>query len=408
MLKKLTGNFTAIGLAGALLLTGCGGSAGDPKTLTRDELNPPSGLVTVTGDKQIELRWLGANTEDGLQGYQVFGYTENTNDGTSGPLVTVLSKVAYPKPGVNTAIPRCKDNDEVFRLFGFTKNSDAKCKGDDSAEEKKSFSGDASSLYAEAGEDDMANKLTCEAGSSVVSNANVSLPITRSLGVQRCVVKKVAGVDLENGKSYVFVVAAVKGDKFNKLSWTSNFVKDTPAIKIFGSTVTFEPQKFKSFVIDTAAPAAITAEGGDCSSAASACSLSGENTATPTAIYLGRPGTGTYPQRILISTPAGGDISILQRGAETTDPVAAAGTIATSTPGDRAASTDTYFKGEKLPVYGNQVFDIQIVRGGKTHYGKIVFGDPTGTAANANITMDVTILMQPKAGEFDYFAGDLN
>ena len=392
---------TTISIGAAAVLAACGGSAGDPKTLTKDELNPPSGLVTVTGDKQIELRWLGNNTEDGLQGYQVFGYKDNPDDPKSA-YEEVVSRIKYPKAGVNSAIPRCKDNDEVFRLFGFTKNSDAKCKGDDSAE-TSSFS-EGSELAVAEDDEVLSNKLTCEAGSTAASNANVSLPTTRALEVQRCIVKKVGGEDLVNGVNYVFFVAAVKGDKFNKLSWSSTFVKDTPAAQLFSDTVTFEPAKFKKFAIDTTTFAAITAGTGDCPGSDNVCSLSNANTASEAAIYVSRRGAAdtSYPQRILISTPSGGDIKILQRGAETFDPLAAAGTVATSTPRDRAADTTTYFKGAHVPVYGNQVFDIQIERGGSTFYGKIVFSDPEGTAAG-NITMKVTILMQPKAGEFDYF-----
>jgi hypothetical protein len=392
---------TTISICAAGVLAACGGSAGDPKTLTKDELNPPSGLVTVTGDKQIELRWLGNNTEDDLRGYQVFGYKDNADDSKSA-YEEVVSRIKYPKAGVNSAIPRCKDNDEVFRLFGFTKNSDAKCKGDDSAE-TSSFSEGSELAMADADEV-LSNKLTCETGSTAVSDANVSLPTERALEVQRCIVKKVGGEDLVNGVNYVFFVAAVKGDKFNKLSWTSTFVKDTPAAQLFSENVTFEPAKFKKFAINTSTFGAITAGTGDCPGSDNVCSLSNPNTASESAIYVSRRGSAdtSYPQRILISTPDGGDIKILQRGAETFDPLAAAGTVATSTPRDRAANTTTYFKGAHVPVYGNQVFDIQIERGGSTYYGKIVFSDPAGTAAG-DITMKVTILMQPKAGEFDYF-----
>jgi hypothetical protein len=55
--------FLGLGLA-VLSVVACDESSSkDPATATRDALNPPSGLVTVTWDKKIELRWQSMNAE---------------------------------------------------------------------------------------------------------------------------------------------------------------------------------------------------------------------------------------------------------------------------------------------------------------------------------------------------------
>jgi len=85
-------------------------SSSDPKTISRDALNPPSGLMTITGDKQIQLTWKTGNTEKEFQGYDIFA--------VKGTLAS-LGTPGYPKNlsatlAAGAQVPRCVDNTALF------------------------------------------------------------------------------------------------------------------------------------------------------------------------------------------------------------------------------------------------------------------------------------------------------
>src|SRR5690606_14526887 len=61
-----------------------------------------------------------------------------------------------------------------------------------------------------------------------------------SLEEQVCVVDEVQGEALQNGTTYIFFVVAVMGSDMNKISWTSNFVTDTPATQVFSGELTIK------------------------------------------------------------------------------------------------------------------------------------------------------------------------
>src|SRR5437868_4492960 len=104
---------TFFGLAAIMLAAlGCQGSAGDPATLSAQDLNPPGNLVTVTQDGKIELRWLAGNGEKDFQGFYVFGTTK--------ALADIATDIAYPSTAdiSQVGIPRCKDNTGFWEAFG--------------------------------------------------------------------------------------------------------------------------------------------------------------------------------------------------------------------------------------------------------------------------------------------------
>jgi hypothetical protein len=128
----------------------------------------------------------------------------------------------------------------------------------------------------------------------------------------------------------------------------------------------------------------------------------GPTKSLPDGIYFGRLGSGSYPERVFISTPNKSDqgtIGIQARGPQVFDPKD--GTFKTSIPGDMASNGTYDTAGTLYPVYGNQVFDLQITYNSATYYGKVVIGQPTlatDTDPTTDMTIPVTVIIQPKTG----------
>ena len=383
----------------------------DPQTLSRDALNPPSGLVTVTGDKQIELRWQATNVEEDFKGYRVFAVAKKIDE---------LPVPAYPKDYSLTklrtgSVPRCDKNTTLFEAFGFPtiKEGDKDCEGDVVSDNSASTSAKSLTLTDDTTDPDalppqIVKCFDPKAPDKELGNAQLSLPVTvPALKEQTCLVKNLgdaAGTALANGQTYTFFVAAINAnDEFDnvQISWTSNFVEDTPATLIFSGTVALEVGKMQYIPLEslkTKAPFE-TLKDADCNAENSGCNVYKVNGLTPSGIYFGRRGEGTYPQRTFISATAGSDLALLLRGPQTYDPRRSEGEIATSIPQDQAEDSLTNYDitGLPQPVYGNQVFDYSVSIDGSPHYGKIVVEKVAlkiPDQATSLVSYDIKVLLQ--------------
>ena len=408
-----------IAATAALAGSACSKStAANPSTSNRDELNPPAGLITVTGDKKLQLRWSAANAEGDFKGYHVFVY--------KGTVASLKSSAAYPSGADLTKgaqIPRCASNNAVFAKFGFqTTTSD--CEG---AAEKTSTTSSTSTTSkalvdatasgaggAASDTEKLSNISACAENTTdpTLSLAPATIP---TLTQQTCTITKDnTGTALVNGTTYTVFIAAVMGDNKNKLSWTSNFVQDTPAPVLYDSTLQVAAGKYYVFAgtnLTSSPPTAYSADPAATACTDAYCTVLNTNSATTPGIYIGRVGATTdsgsgnsYQQRAFLSVPAGSAVAIQLRGPQVWDN----GTFAKSIPGDKALdkATVTYdTKGTLYPIYGGQVFDLQVTSGSNTYYGKIVVGTVALATANdptSNLKIPLTIVMQPAAGVTDY------
>lgn len=416
----------SLGLA-IIATTACDRStSSDPATATRNDLNPPSGLVTVTGDKQIELRWQAMNAEEDFKGYRVFAVAKALSE---------LSQPSYPegfsldklKKG---SIPRCDKNSTLFESFGFPAIEAGKkeCEGDEASD--SGTSSKSLALIADSTSTDTAQSSKSDDSDSLppqvvkcadrdnkdLSTTHLSLKpaTTPTLTEQVCVVSALAdGTALSNGTTYTFFVAAINADddfEKVKLSWTSNFVEDTPAKALFTGTVTLAQNKMQFIPLTALQAKSITAlESTDCDAGKKGCFVYNNNTLSTKGIYFGRIESSSYPQRSFISATASDELKLLLRGPQTADPLRA-GTIAESIPEDEAinaSATDAYDdKGRPQPVYGNQVFDYQIKISDKIHYGKIVIKDvklADPTKADSEVSYDIKVILQEDPENTHYF-----
>ncbi len=393
------------------------GSSNDPSTNDQSEFNPPGLLQTVTGDGKIELRWIGANAEKEFQGYHVFGAKTTVDE--------VKSLATFPSGAdisAGASIPRCKDNNELFAKFGFAA-TETECETSISkAKEKaetitagKDFTDIQFSAVNLLADDDLNTgsgttpteseepitfNLKCEGESSTsVSRAAAD---GKAIGVQSCVVSTLSdGTALANGETYTFFVVAVKGAKFNNISWISNLVQDTPAKNALSTTLTLDQSKFVKLTIDPTTFAVTAADQVACTD--NVCKITTTNGTAGTALYLGRDNTSaTYKQRLIVSST--GSIKIQARGPQTYDPTKP-DDVSASIPGDQA-TTSYASAGTKFAVYGNQVFDIQLTSGSNINYGKLVvssitYADNASNTSQASVA--VTVIMQPKTGSVDYW-----
>ena len=422
-------------LASAALIfaaAACGdGESSNPATESRSDLNPPSGLVSLTGDGQVTLRWKGNNTEDAFQGYHVFAY--------KGDVTTETAKVKYPNANVSLAqgsLPRCKDNSALFELFGFPADTERDCEGDSVADGEVPAAGAAAdALFLQDEETEVVAKLGAIVKCAGSGTGAISLPIPANsegkksaLGTQSCVVTQFPDasgsmVDLVNGEVYSFFVASVLGDENENISWTSNFVVDSPATQVFSGDLTIEAGKVLSLPLAklmsptaTTSLLAIDPITKDDFSApvncdtTNGCSITTKNTTAIAGLSFGRLGTGAYKSRVFFSTStrAGGNYTLnyAYRGAQTLD-AGSETAINTTIPGDRPVDyndgADPFvLDGLPTPVYGNQVFDLALVDStdDSVTYGKVVVTDKTleGEAATGTVTLSVTILMQEAKG----------
>ncbi len=390
----------------AAWLSGCSDSD-DPSVSGQSDLAPPTGLTSITGDTQIELRWTGANFESSFKGYNVFQATSSiaalkTSAAPASPLGVDIAKAQ--------GVPRCAANNSFFKAFGITMATTSEC--------------DDVTSTATAAEDPAAvgvqkAKVMCldpDKGTALGTEATTSLDVSATnmyangQGTQRCLIK-----GLTNGTTYSFIVVAVTGDSFDAISWTSNVMEDTPATKVFSGTVTIPASKYATITLSsTAASAAATLADGTSATACSGsiCKLTGTNDGTAASIYLARDNVGDYPQRVFASTGSGSTVKIAYRGPLTNDPVKGDSTVATSVPGDAAVSglngTGPYKAGEKFVVYDNQVYDIKYTLSGLDYYGKLVVDNLTYASASksGDVTFTATLLMQSQAGQVHYLDGN--
>lgn len=391
-----------------MLLVGCDeDSASDPATATRDALNPPQGLISLTGDKKLELRWQTGNAEEELVGYHVF--VKQLDGG-----IADVPKATYPKAAA-ASFPRCKENSTVFEKFGFPKDEKNDCEGDDDTAAGAATAGGTAGMTDGYGMQEDAdapkpitNIATCESG----GGAGISVAVakgTPQLGEKVCVVTKDSdGKALENGKTYVAFVTAVAGDDKTTLSWTSNFVADTPAQALVSKhKMTIKANHHYAIPADKLiARTLVAADIGatpvtPCNP--TVCNVTGgDNNEAAEGIYFGRLGAGNYPQRTFVSSKSGGSIALQARGPQVYDKNTVTGFV----PGDEAANTASgYLAGKRFPIYGLQVFDIEATSGGAKNYGKLIVYQPklvTPADPASDMEVEVTIVMQPKAGSYHY------
>jgi hypothetical protein len=409
-------NFKKLLLNGSTFcaLVACGdGSTSNPASADRNELAAPAGLVSVThpsASPAIELRWNAANAEEDFKGYLVFGTTK--------ALSGISSTAAFPAGAKDMlaqfGIPRCKDNSKFFESFGFAAtdvdcNSDEDtAKKDDTASSLTADDADGSASADSAKTDDtevLKNFLSCKenTGSSEKVSLEGKAPTT---GLQKCTVSKVFNgtelVDIEPGTAMTFVVFAVMGDDYDKISWSSNYIEDAASTTLDG----FDGKEIKlglkefvkiAFTVTDTAVSATMSDPATCP-AGSFCKVSGINDQSNSepAIYVGRDtNSSTHTQRFFVSVPEQGtpsQIELQARGAQTSTE---GGTFSSSIPGDEP--TGSYdATGTTFVIYGNQVFDFKITNGSHIKYGKIVFETVTYAGDKASDgTIKTTIIAQP-------------
>lgn len=376
----------------------------DPSVLDQSSLAPPTGLVTVTGtnDGEIELRWQGANFEDGFVGYHVFQATADidTLKTASNPLSPLGVDITK-----NVGLPRCAANNSFFAAFGVTAGTESQC-SDIDVDAPVAADTDVGVQKA---------KVLCYSpsdGSALGTADTTSLDKTSAsdadgTGIQRCLVK-----GLTTGTTYSFLVVAVAGSSFEEISWTSNVVEDTPATKVFSGSVTIPAGKYATITFDSSAAAVaptVTHGSSALTCSATICGLAGSNSGTTPTIYLARDSeSSSYPQRVFASAGSGSALELAFRGPRTLDPVQGEATVATSIPGDQALAADSggYGKGQKVPVYDNMVFDIEYTVSGAVHFGKLVIGnlEYPNNDKSADVSFTATILMQSQANQVHYEA----
>jgi len=417
----------SIAISCALTISACSSAtSSDPATTERSALNPPTSLASWTGDGKLTLRFDGANTEKEFQGYDVFLVAKTVKTIVDGKTLYPSNAGIDPAAGGVASIPRCKENTAVFEAFGFAAST-ATCEGGstggDSDASKSSSLRLAETTAATKVEDAAPTQFAvCDENTT---DKTVSLKLSKPiLGRVTCTITKTSdGKALVNGTTYSIFVATVAEDKKNKLSWTSNFIEDTPAKSLFSASLKLTRGNiylFKSANLTTdgytSYDSSITTSASTCTELCQATKL---NTALTSSsddgIYIGRSLDDKYPGRAFLSVPKDGKLQILPRGPRLTpDATTSNATVATpGIEGDRAIATTTVYDGAGTlyPVYGYQVFDILVTTtvSGATvrHYGKIIVGklSVTGTPSDVSSTLSVpiTIIMQPAADRTDYF-----
>jgi hypothetical protein len=415
MNMKLSCKYIMIATVFASVLACGGGSTSDPKTADRNELYAPNGLISVTRPSKassIELRWSASNAEKDFKGYLVFGTTKTLSD--------ISGKVAFPKDASDMlarfGVPRCEKNTGFFQAFGLSE-SKADC-GDDVAKDaaETNLTAEEEETKDEDKPEVLANFIKCSENTETAENkGKVSLAATPpATDMQTCTVNEVYNgtelVPIVDGTPMTFVVFAVMGDDFDKISWSSNVVEDASSTTLSGfdgKDIKLDTAKFVK-VEFAGSGSAITATAADavaCTVATTFCQIlgkNGESSAKP-AIYISRDNTSaTHTQRIFVSIPTQGatsNIELQARGAQTSwENDKFSGSI----PGD--APTSSYDKtGVTFVVYGNQVFDFKLTTGGIVNYGKIIFEsvDYAG-AKTTEATIKTTIIVQPGDGVKHY------
>ena len=386
----------------------------DPGTVGADELTPPMTLTTVTGDGMIELRWEGVNYEDNLMGYQVFMVQDKSiADLTAEQLPGYPTGVTTSNLGTKS-YPRCEDNNAFFKVFGVTAESSDSCKsgfllqsqdGTKATPATKLVAEDEASILKAIVDcyDPLDNSVATGNTGSVSMAKSAGVGYRDGLGPQRCVVK-----GLTNGTNYIFMVMAVLNGG-EDISWSSNIVEDRPAPAIFSGNISIGQNKYQKLSFDsttiTTAMTAPEGEGSDCPNANTVCGISGTNSNTDLAIYIGRDFGASYKQRLFLSAGTNSGVKLLFRGGLTNDTETEA-TVDARIPGDNAISDTTdYLGGGVNPVYSNQVYDLYVTNSSGSYYGKVVIGDVTyeGNVSTGKATVPVNVIVQGTAGKINYF-----
>ena len=236
----------------------CSGTATDPKTVIKGDLNPPFLLQSVTSNEQMILQWNITNTEKDIAGYNV--YIAETSLAALKAKLPAALQARYDLS--SSQIRRCDGTKALFSVFKFSeadKYAGKSC--DDFAPDTDAASAAAPSTSSGAGsgtigsEADPAksNFVKCLGGTGdadvgktnllSVDIAKATNPLGELLPADakgrvgttiRCKINKDTVLSdgtkgFVNGKKYVAFVIAVAGDSANKISYSSNFVEDVPA-----------------------------------------------------------------------------------------------------------------------------------------------------------------------------------
>lgn len=388
-------------LAPVALLNGCGDTASNPETQTRDSFNPPGFAYTTTGTDSIKIHFTTANVEDDFKGYHILGINAATAD--------VLADIKYPK-GVNVAdsgIPRCESNTKVFEKFGFEPSTNG-CEGGGEDTNTATDNGSSGSTAdTDTDKETFTDFLPCAEGVGVEGADKVSLPIKagKSLEVQTCTVSQIRDVatgklvDINPGEPMTFVVVAVQGSDYDEVSWTSNFVEDAGSETLIDSQdVTFAKQRYKTITfVPTATDVTATVSASDvaCDERCKVNGVNPDNDADKFILSIARDNTSaSFPQRLLVSVGKGTAMDIRARGSKTFDPFGDAGNISARIPGDEP--TDEYRKdGVAIAMKSNQVFDFKINATDGVRYGKLIVEKVAyATDKNSVATVTLSVIMQ--------------
>jgi len=92
--RRRRAHVSIVGLALALAAAGFGGcDETGTNTVDEDELAPPLGLASVTGDQEVTLIWYTSNFESGFEGYIVYQRDGDYETDRSSPLPTGFVEV---------------------------------------------------------------------------------------------------------------------------------------------------------------------------------------------------------------------------------------------------------------------------------------------------------------------------
>lgn len=422
----------------AVILASCQGTLGDPKTLTKGDLNPPFRLVSVTNGESMMLQWTISNTEEDLKGFNVYLIDKS--------LAEVQSKLAQGRfKGYQLGsqqIPRCDDTKSVFEMFGFnpaSKFSTKKC--DNLVADASLLSGESglSELSLAADDSDKPTFVKCftrDLKNDIGTDGQISVDITKAVDPEdkpiptaiaervgktlRCSVPKDAllsnGVKgIKIGTKYTAFVIAVQGDKGNKISFTSNFIEDIPT-PYSVRTTTLDAGKYR--VINMLRKnGAVT---GDFSEFSNARDCEGFNAEATEGCQLYRK--IRFEDRSAATDPLLSFAEDVQPGSERvfvagesdrvflvsrTAPAELYGKPGVFAPGDKPLAYDPtqYHDGENLIAFPGALFDIALREQGRTYYGKIYFDSMTSNTAgaetlgNGSKTIKVYLALQPAADE---------
>lgn len=261
MQKIVTASSAAIALLA--FTAACSGSTSDPKTISKDDLNPPFNLVSITDDSKMILQWNISNTEDDLVGFNVY-----VTEGKIADMKGLLKGALAGKVDLESMqVRRCDLTKDLFSKFGFNPESKFANKDcDDFSEEQEApatssgaTDGGGVNLAEEEAETPSMVMCTDKDGNdlskvdpekktrmlsvdvskaTLADGSKLTTDVKKRIGSTiRCYLKNDSDLSniaakekgIANGKRYVAFVMAVAGDDANKVSYTSNFAEDTPA-----------------------------------------------------------------------------------------------------------------------------------------------------------------------------------